>query len=64
MSDETLADIPEPTFTDDEAPDDQDDPGVPDVAVDTVNEADGSEADRLDQLTGAPLDAEEDDYRR
>ncbi|WP_347350310.1 hypothetical protein [Intrasporangium sp.] len=64
MSDDSLTDIPEPTFTDDEPPDDRDDRDVREAMVGAVSEPDGSEADRLDQLTDAPSDAAEDDYRR
>jgi hypothetical protein len=61
MSDDAITDTPEPDLVDD---DDQLAGGEVEGDLDEVTEPDGSEADRLEQLTDAPLDTAEDEYRR
>ncbi len=60
MSDDLITDATEPDLLDEEAPVDVES----EEDLEAVAEPDGSEADRLDQLTSAPLDAAEDEYRR
>lgn len=61
MSDDQVTDVPEPFFDEDE-PHDAEEQVTDDLG--SVSEPDGSEADRLEQLTTAASEASEDDEYR
>lgn len=60
MSDDPITDIPEPALGDDEGLAG----GEVEGDLDAVTDPDGSEADRLEQLTEVPPGSEEDGYDR
>lgn len=68
MSDDPITGTPEPGPVGDDDEEHADDEELAGGEVEgdlaAVSEPDGSEADRLEQMTDAPLDPGEDDYRR